>query len=433
MFYVIIISESIKFKLILLCEVFYMRIALFTETYSPAINGVVSHVKTLKEGLEKNNHEVLIVTAVPNIKKHNIENGVLYCPGKRIKKIYNYALAPPVSHKRFKYLKDFNPDLIHIHTEFGVGLFGLFISKILKKPLVYTLHTMYDEYIHYIAPGSLNPIFKKTAHKYTKFLAKSSTVIIGPSKKVEDYFKSCGMKKEVTIVPNCVELDRFNYYEIDKQKAQDLRKKYNLSQDQTVLCFCGRIAVEKDIHILLDFWKAKVSAEDNLKLVIIGDGPYKKVLEEKVSKLGLLKDVIFVGNVPRDDIPPYYAMCDLFITASLSEINSISMLESMALGIPVVHKLDKLNKGQVIDGVNGYIFEDADEMYNAIMDFKNKSESEKLEFKKSVRNSVEKFGIENLAKSIIEIYQKAIGNYPIQKFRKYKVSKVSKKSKVVKK
>ncbi|MEG2429226.1 MAG: glycosyltransferase, partial [Oscillospiraceae bacterium] len=148
-----------------------MKIALFTETYLPYINGVVTHVKALRDGLVKLGHDVLVVTANDKTMHHFVENGVLNCPGKSFKKLYNYGLAAPLSIKRLNILRDFDPDIIHIHNEFGVGLSGTLIAKRLEIPLIYTLHTMYDEYLYYIAPKKLVPALKKVSHKYVKFLA----------------------------------------------------------------------------------------------------------------------------------------------------------------------------------------------------------------------------------------------------------------------
>ena len=109
-----------------------MRIAIFTETYLPQINGVVTHIKILKEGLEALGHTVLIVTADAKAHRHYIEDGVLHCPAHTLKRIYNMCLASPVSSARLHYLREFNPDIIHLHTEFSVGLSGLAIAKILN-------------------------------------------------------------------------------------------------------------------------------------------------------------------------------------------------------------------------------------------------------------------------------------------------------------
>lgn len=161
-----------------------MRIALFTETYLPHINGVVTHVKALKDGLEAMGHSVLVVTANSKTRKHYIKNNVLYCPAlKASKRFYNFDLAPALSRTRLRFLRDFNPDIIHIHNEFGIGLSGIAIAKTLRVPLVYTLHTMYDEYIYYVAPAPLVGITTRISHKYFRIFAKSANAVTGPSVK----------------------------------------------------------------------------------------------------------------------------------------------------------------------------------------------------------------------------------------------------------
>lgn len=384
-----------------------MKVALFTETYLPYINGVVTHVKVLKEGLEKLGHEVLVVTADTNAKRHYVRDGVLHCPAMSFKRFYDYGLAVPVSSTRLKLIKRFDPDVIHIHNEFGIGFSGAMIAKSLKVPLVYTLHTMYDDYLYYIAPRPLIPIVKKTSRKYARFLAENASALTGPSKKVEEYFRSCGVEKDVSVIPNPVELDIFLPHNIDETKKKDFRQKYNISDDTMLVCFCGRLGREKSVDVLLRYWAKKVKREDDIKLLIIGGGPAEEELSELANELGIGEMVIFTSKVEHNELPPYYASCDLYITASLSDTNSISMLEAMATGLPVLHRYDPLNEGQVQNGVNGYIYHDADEMYHELMLVKNQTPEEKERLRQSVRESVNQAGCENLANYLITVYSKA--------------------------
>ncbi len=395
-----------------------MKVALFVETYLPDINGVVTHVKVLKDGLEKLGHEVLVVCADINAKHHYIKDGVLHCPAMLSKKIYNYGLASPVSTRRERLIKEFNPDIIHIHTEFGVGFSGAMMAKRLKVPLVYTLHTMYDNYIYYIAPRPFIPLMTKVSHSYFKFLAKRANALTGPSKKVDEYFKSCGVDKDVSVIPNPVELDIFEPSNIDPEKKHAFREKYNIADNTMLACFCGRLGYEKSVDVLLKFWAQTVKSEDNVKLLIIGEGPAKSGLEELSGKLGIQDTVIFTGRVEHGDLPPYYAGCDCYITTSLSDTNSISMLEAMATGLPVLHLYDELNKGQVKPGVNGMIFSNAEEMHDCIIKLKNLSEQERTDLSCSVRNSVKQSGAENLANYLISIYNQNFFKQPPKKRRR---------------
>ena len=149
-----------------------------------------------------------------------------------------------------------------------------------------------------------------------------------------------------------------------------------------------------------------------MKLVIIGDGPCRPELEQQAKDLGIADMIIFTGAVPNAELPPYYAACDLYITASLSDTNSISMLEAMATGLPVLHRFDKLNQGQVQSGVNGYIFFDADDMYRELKDYQKKTPEEAEVLRSSVRESVKQAGSENLANYLLGVYSTVFGETP---------------------
>jgi len=381
-----------------------MRVALFTETYLPHINGVVTHVKILKEGLEKLGHQVLVVTADYNTHKHYIKDGVLHCPAKRMRRFYNFGVAAPISERRLRLIRDFNPDIIHIHNEFGVGLSGVMAAKILKKPLVYTLHTMYDEYIYYVAPPMLVSVMTKFSHRYTKMLAKSASALTGPSKKCAEYFKNAGVKKDVNVIPNSVELESFSPANISAEKKEAFRKQYNIDDDQMIACFVGRLGREKSVDVILDYWAQSITKEDKIHLIIIGDGPCKEELEEQAKKLGIAAMVTFTGAVQHDELPPYLASCDVYITASLSDTNSISMLEGMATGLPVLQRLDPLNADQVREGVNGFVFDDAVSMAEKLREVKSKSPEELDILKRSVIASVKRSGAEDLANYMLTVY-----------------------------
>ena len=276
-----------------------MRIAIFTETYLPQINGVVTHIKILKEGLEALGHTVLIVTADAKAHRHYIEDGVLHCPAHTLKRIYNMCLASPVSSARLHYLREFNPDIIHLHTEFSVGLSGLAIAKILKVPVVYTLHTMYDDYIYYIAPKPLVPLTRKLSHHYFRIFPQHTNVVTGPSKKCQEYTTEIGSDKKVEVIPNPVELDAFHPSTSTQEQRNEIRNKLGIPLDATVACFVGRLGREKSVDVLLRFWAQEMKPEDNMRLMIVGDGPEKEPLEQLAKELKITDTVVFTGKVVR--------------------------------------------------------------------------------------------------------------------------------------
>ncbi len=387
-----------------------MRIALFTETYLPHINGVVTHVKILRDGLLQQGHEVLVVTADYQTHHHYIEGGILHCPAIKSKRFYGYGVASPFSRRRLKLIGDFRPDIIHIHNEFGIGLSGIFAAKQLHTPLVYTLHTMYDDYLYYVAPRHLLRAAKKLSHDYFRLLGNTATELTGPSPKCQEYFQQIGVKKDVNVILNAVELDDFSPERISPENKAAFRRRYNIPDDVMIACFVGRLGHEKSVDVLLNYWAKTIVPEDKIMLCIIGGGPIQQELEQQAKDLGIDSMVRFTGAVAHDQMPPYYASCDLYITASLSDSNSISMLEGMATGLPVLRRYDALNENvdQVQNGVNGYIFDSPEEMAAELRRVKNLTPEQLSILKASVIESVRRSGAEALANYTYNVYRKAM-------------------------
>lgn len=378
----------------------------------PHINGVVTHVKILRDGLLQQGHEVLVVTADYQTRHHYIKDGILHCPAIKSKRFYGYGVASPFSRRRLKLVQDFHPDIIHIHNEFGIGLSGIFAAKQLHVPLVYTLHTMYDDYLYYVAPRHLLRAAKKVSHDYFRLLGNAATELTGPSPKCQEYFQQIGVKKDVNVIPNAVELDDFSPDRISAENKAAFRRRYQIPDDVMIACFVGRLGHEKSVDVLLDYWARTITPEDKIMLCIIGGGPVQEELEQQAKDLGIGSMVVFTGAVPHDQMPPYYASCDVYVTASLSDTNSISMLEGMATGLPVLRRYDALNENvdQVRDGVNGYIFNSPEEMAAELRRVKNLSPEQLSILKASVIESVKRSGAEALANYTYNVYRKAMAS-----------------------
>lgn len=389
-----------------------MRIALFTEVYVPYINGVITHVSVLAAGLRALGHEVLIVTADPSVPKHVIRKGVLRCPAAVMKKIYGFGLSSPYSPTRMKILRDFNPDILHVHTEYSIGFSGVSAARKLKKPLVYTLHTMYDDYVYYLAPKFLLKTTQKALRAYIWRIARYASAITGPSYKVQEYMKELGVPTPVHVIHNCTELDAFCPDNITPAKKLAFRAKYSIRPDEFVCVFVGRLGKEKSVDVMLDYWAKAIRPDEGIRLIVVGDGPDRPALIERARALGLLENdqVIFTGRIEHVDMPPVYAGCDVYLTTSLSDTNSISMLEGMATGLPTLQRLDPLIAEQVVNGVNGYVFDSAEEMAKYIRLLRDMPADERATLTSSVIASVEDRGAVALAKNLLEVYNSVLGD-----------------------
>jgi len=382
-----------------------MKIALFSDTYAPEINGVAIHVAALKEGLESLGHEVLVVTTNPKNNDTFQEHGVLHCPSIKLKRIYGYGLSMPINMKQYQIIKKFNPDVIHIHTEFGIGLFGILVSKMLKRPVIYTLHTIYDDYVYYVVPKTGQRIF----YKYIRSLYKRATVITGPSPKSHEYLINAGLHRNVEIIPNPVDVDRFSIENVSTEDIDNVKKTYNIPDDAFVGCIISRVGKEKSIDVLLNYIEKYSKVNKNFRFLIVGDGPAKADLEQQAKKLGINNVVIFTGKISNNKLLPYYAACDVFLTASLSDTNSISMLEAMSMGLPIIQRNDPINEGQVIENVNGFIFNDENNFIEKLNKVYKMTSEERAELKNKVRNSVIHSNTKNnMAAKIVDVYTHAI-------------------------
>jgi len=393
-----------------------MRIAIFSDTYAPDVNGVATHIKVLRDGLTELGHHVLVVTASTLYKHHTLKDGVLYCPSMKLKKLYGYGLASPLSKTRLDIVKKFNPDVIHTHQEFSMGLSAIRIANALDIPFVYTLHTMYDDYVYYFAPKIFIKPAKKIFYKYVGFFGKRASVITSPSTKATPFFVKCNVKKNVNVVPNSIEFEDFDENLADPLNVKKIREQYGIPSSATVAVFCGRLAAEKSVDVLMDTFKKHIDFEKlNLHLVIIGDGPAKDDLYEHAKKIGIDKYVTFTGRIEHKEIMPVYASGDLYVSASTTEMMSISMLEGMAAGLPVIQKYDKENAHQINEGVNGYNYKTGEEMAQRIEEICKMTPEEKNEMKKRVRESVAHAGPKDLAEFLLSIYQNAIDLKNIRK------------------
>lgn len=387
-----------------------MRIALFTDPYIPYINGVVEHVKNLKSGLEQFGHEVLVVTASNDVKDFTVKDGVLYCPTKlKARGIYDYPIFDPFlfPQNKLKQILDFQPDIVHIHTEFGIGELGKMAASRLHVPIVYTIHTIYNnDYLKcYVPTGLLIKPAKSLLYKVIKHYAKSADALTGPSEKSHEFLREVGLQRDMTIIPNPVNLESFDPKKVPQKAREEFRAQYHIQPDAFVACFVGRLGIEKGVDHMLRLLSDAIKSNDRFHLVIFGDGPVKEDLERLAGELGISERVTFTGMLPNEKLPGCLSACDFYITCSLSDTNSISMLEAMAMGLPVLHLYDEINKDQVTDGVNGYFFRDAEQLCEKIQYLQQMDKGEFLKFQQSTSESVANKGPRALAEHLLAVYE----------------------------
>ncbi len=385
-----------------------MRIGIFTDTYPPYINGVSTSIAMLEHALKKLGHEVFIVTVNAEKYKFEEESHILRIPGIPVG-IYDYRLTGIYPLKAIDKIKSWNLDIIHSHTEFGIGTFARIMARKLNVPLVHTYHTMYEDYVHYITHGYFDKSSKKIVEYLTKFYCdKTATELIVPTKKTYDLFKEkYQYERNVHIVPTGIEVEKFYKENYKKEEVASIRKTYGISEKDFVILFVGRLGTEKNVDLLIEAHAMITKKEKHCKLLIVGDGPDADAFREKVRELHLEDFVIFTGKVPWEGIGLYYQVADVFATASLTETQGLTVIEAMAASKPVLAIDDEAFNTVVVDGVNGYLFQNKKEYKNQVLELvKNKSLA--LKMGNQARMEAESYSAKYFAEKVLSVYQIAL-------------------------
>ena len=400
-----------------------MRIGIFTDTYPPFINGVSTSIKMLENALRKKGHKVYVVTVNPTNMKYVYEDGgrIIRIPGIPIG-IYDYRLTTAYPLRAVNKIKKWKLDVIHTHTEFGIGTFARVIGKQFNIPVVHTYHTMYEDYVHYITKGYFNGPSKKIVEYLTKFYCdKTIQELIVPTKKTYDLFKEkYKYDRNVHIVPTGIEIERFYKENLNKEKINEIKNKLEITKDDKVILFLGRIGAEKNVEFLINNHKEILKKHKNTKLLIIGDGPDLEKYKDLVKKLKIEEKVIFTGKVPWDEVPLYYACADIFATASHTETQGLTVIEAMASSLPVVALNDDAFRSVIVEGLNGYLFNDKKE-YVDIMETLLSNEDEIIKIGKQARINSETYSSKYFAERVLDIYKLTVKSKNKSKSFKQKI------------
>lgn len=310
-----------------------MNIAMLTNNYKPYIGGVPISIEHLAEELRELGHQVYIFA--PSYKNQKEEPFVIRYPSFPLG--IAGAPVPNVLTGLFRQkMKELQIDLIHVHHPAIVGNVALSLRRQLGIPVVFTYHTRYEEYLHYIK--TLQQVERCTGviNAYLRHFCQQCDLILAPTPGICDHLRyEKEVETPVEILPTG--LPETSFFP-EEQEVKRIREKYRKKADY-LFCTVARLAKEKNLDFLLESLKKTKEAlafqGKSFCHLMIGDGPERKHLEEKCRELGLGQEVVFLGNVENKKIKNYHAACDLFLFTSKSETQGIVVLEAMAAKIPV--------------------------------------------------------------------------------------------------
>lgn len=379
-----------------------MRVLITTDLYIPTINGVVTSVLNLKRELTKLGHEVKVLTLSQSNISY-VEDNVTYIGSRNAQKVYPGArFTLSFDNEYIEELIKWKPDIIHSQCELSTFRMAKYIANMLHIPIVHTYHTVYEDYTHYFSPNK--KLGRKIVTIFTRKVLEHVDCVIAPTEKVKSLLIGYGINKEVHVVPTGIDLNRFNI-NLRPEEKQSLREKIGISPNDNVLINVGRLAKEKNVEEIL-FFLSKLK-DNNIVLLIVGDGPHREALESYTDKLGISRKVFFTGFVPLEQVSKYYKLGDVFVSASNSETQGLTYVEALASGLPALCKEDPCIRDVIQNGVNGWQYKSFDDFREKLYYILDKERYELL--KENARLGVWRdYSSEAFAKKVEFVYEKAM-------------------------
>lgn len=363
-----------------------MRIAMMTNNYKPYIGGVPISIERLAQSLRELGHTVYIFA--PDYSEGCDDNPYIIRYGSFSRRLKGDLRIPncfdPVIEDIFQFL---NIDIIHVHHPMLIGQTALYLGKKYHIPVVFTYHTRYEMYLHYLTPyadlqnwvqkskGTILPqmgdmlLQSVREHLVPGFIRRfigHCNMVIAPSHTIEQHLYSLGISTPIEVVPTGLPDSAFH----PDIPAADFLRRQLLNGKKYLFCTVSRLAEEKNLSFMLKGLAClKKQIGDSFQIVFLGDGPKKMDLVNQADSLGIGNCVSFLGCIPNERLASYYHACDAFLFTSLSETQGIVLLEAMAAGCPVVAVDAPGSRDVVISGKNGFLTkEDVEEWAGKVAD-----------------------------------------------------------------
>jgi len=383
-----------------------MKIGIFTNNYLPNPYGVSGSVESFRKEFESLGHEVFIFA--PKWKGYPDKNpNVFRYPSLDIKIKIRFPLAIPYSRKISKVLEKLDLDIIHSQHPNLLGSAAMRLAKKKHIPLVFTWHTLYDQYAHF-APFVPRRIAAWWTIRNARNYANRCDAVITPTPSVIEIIKNWGVtNKNIYAIPTGVEENQFS--SPDRKK---IRKKYNIRDDEVLLFLLSRLTTEKNVEFLLDCAIEILKSRPKTRFLICGEGNLRKKLESLASKSAVAKKIIFAGLVPDDIKKDYYAAGDIFVYASKSETQGMILTEAMYSGLPIVAVRATGARDIIEDEKAGFLVSENKNAFQAAVEKLIDDENLRKKFGEEARRvAQEKYTSSVCAKKMLNAYAEAISNH----------------------
>ncbi|MGM3308837.1 glycosyltransferase family 4 protein [Anabaena sp. WFMT] len=376
-----------------------MRIALFTETFLPKVDGIVTRLRHTVDHLQRDGNQVLVFAPEGGITEHKGAKvyGVSGFPLPLYPELKMSLPRPSIGYE----LERFQPDIIHVVNPAVLGLSGIFYSKVLKLPLVASYHTHLPKYLEHYGLGMLEGLLwelLKGAHNQAELNLCTSTAMV-------EELSAHGIER-VDLWQRGVDTELFDPDLADPEMRSRLTQNH---PESPLLLYVGRLSAEKEIERI----KPILEAIPNARLALVGDGPHRQALEKHFAGT----NTYFVGYLMGKELGSAFASADAFIFPSRTETLGLVLLEAMAAGCPVVAARSGGIPDIVTDGVNGYLFDpkaDIQEAIDATVCLLQYQQDVNI-IRKNARKEAENWGWAAATRQLQDYYHKVVTSKKITK------------------
>lgn len=383
-----------------------MKILITTDAFSPMVNGVVTSTMNLYEELTNLGHDVRILALASDHHSRRVGN-VYYIHSFGVR-FYPNARATVVYRNRYiNEIMEWKPDIIHTQTEFCTFFIAKRIARKLNIPMVHTYHTMYEHYTNYFIRSEA--VGHKAVVLFSKEIIKNVAAVIAPTVKTKNTLEHYGIQTPIEVIPTGLKLEQFQQ-EMSDEERMIRRRELGINEDDKVLITVGRLGSEKNIDEILANMVEVLKEHKDVKLLIVGDGPHREVLEEEAQRLQITDNVIFTGMVPINEVAKYYKLGDIFVSASISETQGLTYIEALISGLPLLCRQDDCLKGVLNDGENGFAYNTKEECLKYLQKLLQ-DEALCTELGVNAAKGAEKFSSKAFGEAAQALYEKVIENY----------------------
>jgi 1,2-diacylglycerol 3-alpha-glucosyltransferase len=366
-----------------------MKIAIFTNTFAPHVGGVANSVGSLVDNMRERGHRCLVIA--PDFPDQpDSEEDVVRVPSIQNFNGSDFSFRLPSGTLIGDRIKAFEPDIIHTHHPFLLGDAGLRMAHQWRVPLVFTHHTRYEDYVHYLVDDSelLERLAVELATEYGNLCDR----IIAPSESIEDLITGRGIHVPVRVIPTGIDKDQFA-----RGDGSRCRKRYGISEDRFVIGHVGRLAPEKNLKYLFKAVFPFMKENPDTAFMVVGKGDSYEDLMRMADAEGFRDRIHFIGKLARQDLVDAYHAMDLFVFSSKSETQGMVLAEAMAAGKPVI-ALDAPGAREIVrDGKNGRLLEESappEDFQRAIGEMKTQLNNNPEAFKEDLAHSAHAFSTE---------------------------------------